>query len=83
MERRSRISGRISVEKKPDLRPSTDLRHFESQEFSGGDVDPVDGVADDGDGRVLPDDRRVERRQRRVVKTSPVVGQGHALWNHL
>ena len=59
------------------------LRHFESEEFSGGDVDPVDGVADDRDGGVLSDDGRVERRQRRVVEARPVIRQGHALRNYL
>ena len=59
------------------------LRHFESEEFSGGDVDPVDGVADDRDGGILSDDGRVERRQRRVVEARPVIRQGHALRNYL
>ena len=59
------------------------LRHFESEEFPGCDVYPVDGVADDRDGGVLSDDGRVERRQRRVVEARPVIRQCHALRNYL
>ena len=41
---------------------NSNLGNFKSEKFSGGDVDSVDGVSNDGDGGIFSDDSGVERR---------------------